>query len=392
MRVLHVSEVTTGGVAAMLSDVVPAQLAAGHEVTVCMPTRLPAVPAEVYVPWQVSRRLGEVVSSVGGLRRVAASACPDVVHLHSFVAGSLGRVGLRTAVPDAALLYQPHSWNFRAARDPVSLGGLVAVEAVLGRCSDRLVVNCVAEVEEGRRHGVAVPASVIGLPVDLERFAPPTAAQRMAARCGRVAPGRRLVVAVGDLSWQKGQDRLVAAWERSPLPGTDLVLVGGHQPRRLRPFTADGLARFAPRQWGATVRAVGHQDDVRPWLHAADVVALTSRYESGCVALGEALASGTPVVTTDFAGASEAVLAGPEEPAGEVVACSATADRLPDGVLTACAALTADEALRDRRAIAARRRAERVFSPAAVRDRLDSAYVLALQDRRRALATASGAR
>ena len=44
MRVLHVSEVTTGGVAAMLSSVVPAQLRAGHELKVCMQDRLDAVP------------------------------------------------------------------------------------------------------------------------------------------------------------------------------------------------------------------------------------------------------------------------------------------------------------------------------------------------------------
>ena len=385
MRVLHVSEVTTGGVAAMLSSVVPAQLRAGHELTVCMPDRLDAVPPELFVPWEVTRSREGLLPSITRLRRVVETVRPDVVHLHSFVAGVLGRLGLRRSTYDAALVYQPHSWNYGAARNPVSLSGLVAVEAALGPRTDALVVNCRAEAAEGRRHGVRAPAVVTGLPVDLERFAPAPQDDRRAAR-RRLAPdGRPMAVVVGELSWQKGHDRLVAAWEEAPVPGVDLVLVGGHQPRRLRPFTEADLARLAPTQWGRTIRAVGQQDDVRPWLLAADVAVLPSRYESGCIALGEALACGTPVVTSDFAGAAEAVLEGPEEAAGAVVAGAATGDGGASGLITAAAAVLADPALRAQQSVAARRRAERVYAPAAVLERLDSAYTLAAGIRARRL-------
>jgi glycosyltransferase involved in cell wall biosynthesis len=104
------------------------------------------------------------------------------------------------------------------------------------------------------------------------------------------------------------------------------------------------------------------------------------------------MACGVPVVTTDFAGAAEAVLAGPEDAAGEVVRCTARARDLPVRALDAVRDVLEDQALRDRRAAAARRRAERVFSPTAVLDRLDTAYDLAVQDRRTRRAAAPGAR
>ena len=157
--------------------------------------------------------------------------------------------------------------------------------------------------------------------------------------------------------------------------------MGGSQPRRLRPFSEPDLARLAPTQWGTTIRAVGQHDDVRPWLRAADVAVLASRYESGCIALGEALSCGTPAVTTDFAGASEAVMEGPEDPGGTVVPGSSAGRGSASGLLTALQELLGDPVLRQRRAEAARRRAERLFAPAAVLDRLDSAYALAV-DRR----------
>jgi len=276
---------------------------------------------------------------------------------------------------DAAVLYQPHAWNYGAARNPVSLAGLVAVEAGLGLRTDALVVNCRAEAVEGRRHGVRAPAAVVGLPIDLDRFSPVPAQERKELR-DRLSPGgRALAVVVGDPSYQKGHDRLIPAWERAPVPGVDLVLVGGYQPRRLRPFQEAEIEKLAPTQWGRSIRSAGRQEDVRPWLHAADVVLVPSRYESGCVAMGEALACGTPVVATDFAGASEALLEGPEEPGGVVVTDM-------DDLLTACARVIGDPALRARHATAARVRAERVFCPQSVLDRLEAAYEQAVSRRR----------
>jgi glycosyltransferase involved in cell wall biosynthesis len=377
VRVLHVSEVTTGGVAAVLRSVIPDQLAAGHDVTVCMPTRLDVVPPERFVPWGARRRLRAVPGAVAEVRRVVEEVRPDAVHLHAFGAGCLGRaafVGGRGPAYDAAVLYQPHAWNYAAARNPLSLAGLVAVEAGLGWRTDALVVNCRAEAVEGRRHGVRAPACVVGLPIDLDHFTPAPPDQRAHLRRRLSSDGRALAVAVGEPSWQKGTDRLVAAWERSPVPDAELVLVGGYQPRRLRPFTEAELRALAPTQWGRTIRAVGHQVDVRPWLRAADVVLVPSRYEAGCVALGEGLACGTPVVATDFAGASEALLEGPGEPAGVVVPDM-------DGLLAACARIIEDPEPRERPAAAARARAERVFARQAVVERLTAAYETALSRR-----------
>jgi glycosyltransferase involved in cell wall biosynthesis len=113
------------------------------------------------------------------------------------------------------------------------------------------------------------------------------------------APGRPdgpLVVCVGRLCRQKGQDVLLRAWPAvvRRVPGARLVLVGdGPEEARLR--------ASAP----ASVLFAGAVDEVVPWYRAADVVVLPSRWEGMALAPLEAMACGRPVVLTEVAGARE---------------------------------------------------------------------------------------
>ena len=79
------------------------------------------------------------------------------------------------------------------------------------------------------------------------------------------------------------------------MPGARLVLVGGPGP----------AGSGGPRHVAGAL-AVGHVDDVRPWLAAADVVVLPSRWEGLSLALLEALATARPVVVADVAGLADA--------------------------------------------------------------------------------------
>lgn len=105
-----------------------------------------------------------------------------------------------------------------------------------------------------------------------------------------------IVVCVGRLCRQKGQDVLLRAWPEvtARLPRARLVLVGDG-PERGR------LTREAP---GSVITA-GPAHDTVPWYRAADVVVLPSRWEGMALAPLEAMACGRPVVVTDVGGARE---------------------------------------------------------------------------------------
>ncbi len=110
-----------------------------------------------------------------------------------------------------------------------------------------------------------------------------------------------LAVCVGRLCRQKGQDVLLAAWPEvvRRVPGARLALVGGGPDEAAVAATVRGLAE--PHR----VRTAGDVSDPRPWLAAADLVVLPSRWEGMALAPLEAMAAGRPVLLTDVPGARE---------------------------------------------------------------------------------------
>ncbi|MFD5478980.1 glycosyltransferase family 4 protein [Streptomyces hawaiiensis] len=299
-RVLHVTQPVDGGVARVVTDLAGAQLAAGLHVTVACPdsplaARLTALGADVR-PWAATRAPGpSLAGETRRLARVVEDVRPDLVHAHSAKAGLAARLAVRGRIPT---VFQPHAWSFEA------VGGVTAAlargwERWGARWAARVV--CVSEAERrlGARAGVRGRWSVVPNGIDVERFRPAGDADAVRARLLPDGdPRGPLVVCVGRLCRQKGQDVLLTAWESvlRRVPGARLVLVGdGPDHGRLRAL-APGSVLFA-----------GDADDVVPWYQAADLVVLPSRWEGMALAPLEALACGRPVVVTDVGGARESL-------------------------------------------------------------------------------------
>lgn len=301
-RVLHVSQPVDGGVGHVVTDLVRAQLATGAEVTVaCPPDGGLARAAELLGAdvrhWHATRSPGPwLAQEVRSLRQVVREVRPDVVHAHSAKAGLAARLAVRGRVPT---VFQPHAWSFEA------VGGSTAALALKwerwgARWASRVVCVSDAERATGVRAGITGQWRVIPNGIDTERFRP---AAQNPVRAGipllaEVDPGAPLVVCVGRLCRQKGQDVLLRAWGEiaERVPGARLVLVGdGPDAGRLRALAPDSVL-FA----GAVADAV-------PWYRAADLVVLPSRWEGMALAPLEAMSCGRPVVVTDVDGGRESL-------------------------------------------------------------------------------------
>jgi glycosyltransferase involved in cell wall biosynthesis len=298
-RVLHITQPVDGGVARVVTDLTRAQLAAGIEVSVACPeSRLSAalrsLGADVH-PWRASRSPGPtLVREVRRLTRLVSKVRPDLVHAHSAKAGLAGRLAVRGRVPT---VFQPHAWSFEAVD-----GGMAKLALGWERWGARWAsrVVCVSEAERatGARAGIAARWAVVPNGIDPGRFHPAAVDTVRAALLPDVDPAAPLVVCVGRLCRQKGQDVLLDAWYavQDRVPEARLVMVGDG------PDHAELRAR-APE----SVVFAGSVPDTVPWYQAADLVVLPSRWEGMALAPLEAMACARPVVVTDVDGARESL-------------------------------------------------------------------------------------
>ncbi|WP_329339059.1 glycosyltransferase [Streptomyces sp. NBC_00663] len=314
-RVLHVTQPVDGGVARVVTDLVRAQLTAGTRVTVACPggpfaDGLRALGAEVR-HWSATRSPGpSLPGEVRRLARVIEEVRPELVHAHSAKAGLAGRLAVRGRIPT---VFQPHAWSFEA------VGGTTAALALKwerwgARWASRVV--CVSEAERttGVRAGIAGRFGVVPNGIDPARFHPAAVGTVRASLLPDVDPAAPLVVCVGRLCRQKGQDVLLRAWEAvlEQVPRARLALVGDGPDR-------DELRSLAPE----SVLFAGDVPDTARWYQAADLVVLPSRWEGMALAPLEAMACGRTVVLSDVDGARESLppqlaahcLVPPERPA-----------------------------------------------------------------------------
>lgn len=314
-RVLHVTQPVDGGVAHVVTELVRAQRAAGFDVTVACPDgglarTLRELGADVR-HWHATRAPGRSLpGEVRRLTHIVGEVRPEVLHAHSAKAGLAARLAVRGRIPT---VFQPHAWSFEAV-DGITAAAAMAWERWAARWADRVVCVSEAERTRGLRAGVRARWRVIPNGVDPGRFRPAAdpAGQAVLAPLADLDPAALLVVCVGRLCRQKGQDVLLQAWPSvlRRVPGARLALVGdGPEEERLR--------HRAPE----SVLFVGAVADAVPWYQAADLVVLPSRWEGMALAPLEAMACGRPVVVTDVAGARESL------PPGHRTHCLVPPDR-----------------------------------------------------------------
>ena len=303
LTVLHMSQPVEGGVARVVTDLVHAQVQQRGAGRGGLPARRRA-PA----PRPPARRRGTALARrplarprTGprdrGAARLVRGVRPGLLHLHSAKAGLAGRLAARGRVPT---VFQPHAWSFEAVSGPTARAA-AGWERCAARWADRVLCVSEAERDVGRTPGSG-PAGrsspTASTPSTSTRALHRPSVRAALPALSDLGDGTPLVVCVGRLCPQKGQDVLLRAWPAvaARLPAARLVLVGdGPDHRR--------LLRDAP----AGVLLAGATADPLPWYQAADAVVLPSRWEGMALAPLEAMACGRPVVLTDVDGARESV-------------------------------------------------------------------------------------
>lgn len=302
MRVLHIAQSVSGGIASYLEEIAAYQLGkfGSHSVRFLVPAgnrhHLPSVPLAQLIEFSpCSRSAAGFAALWWSARREIAGFMPDVVHLHSTYAGVMGRLALPVFGARPSIVYCAHGWSFgmEAARWKQKL--YATVERALLPATD-MIVNI--------SHSDHALAQVNGIP-----------SARMTTIRNGIAPvvpsgatlaqqfdHRKLnLIFVGRHDRQKGLDILIDAFLSSGRSDMQLHVVGAPV------LDWDSGLVAGEHRLNVTFHGWQSRDAVSQLIAASDALVMPSRWEGfGLVAL-EAMRLGKPVLASRRGALSEIV-------------------------------------------------------------------------------------
>jgi glycosyltransferase involved in cell wall biosynthesis len=329
IKVLHVAETAKGGVGSYIDDVAALQIARHGEATVrvVLPdahaAQLQRVPpaAQRRFPFAAQRLLNTLRVSRAALAQVREWQ-PDVVHLHSTLAGFALRPMLALRPGRPCVVYCAHGWAFEREGHATVNRLFELVERIWSHWCD--VVVCVSQHE--RAAGVRIGIASQRLALVNNGVRDVGAAVDVAAARAGWPPGRRRVLFVGRLDRQKGVDVFLAAMRL--LEGQAFALIVG----------AAVVADAAPLALPANVHILGWlgRDEIAACYAAAEVVVIASRWEAFSLVAVEAMRAGRAVVATAVGGLHDVVddgVTGRLVPPGDAAALAAAVAALGEDEL-----------------------------------------------------------
>lgn len=281
----------------------------------------------------------------------------DIVHVH--MPDPLAALAVWVARPRARVVLHWHSDVVRQRRARHVYGPL---ERWLLRRADAVIATSPPYAESSPAlRSVAHKVAVIPIGAPAPLPADPALADRVRQRHG----GRRIVLALGRMTYYKGWEVLIAAARALPADAVVLVVGGGSE-------LADWRRRAVQAGVGDRVHFLGPMAarELEAHFAAAEVfcMASTSRAEAYGVAVLEAMARGLPVVATDIPGSGLPWL----QQQGVTGLLVAPSDA--PALAAALGRLLGDAALRARLGEAGRRRWAEHFSAATMADQTVALY------------------
>lgn len=354
MRILRVAQklypAVAGGGAYHVHALSRDQAAMGHDVTVLTVADDGESPGREHRDGYVVVRCRPRLSVLGNAfapgiaRHLRVAGDYDVVHAHShlYVSTNLAALARRLGSPPLAITN--HGLYSQSAPEPLFRWYLRTLGRWTFDAADLAFCYSATDRDRLRELGVRTDVAVVPNGVDVARFAPDGPESDL------VDADAPAVLFVGRLTAGKRPTDVVQAVARlrDDHPDARLYVVGDGQRR-------DDLQALARERGIAdAVTFLGHVDyDAMPALYrAADVVTLPSRAEGMPRTVLEALATATPVVTSDLPQLRPLTAdAGASVPVGDVAALAdALADLLSDPDAAAAAGRRGRDLVVDRHA------------------------------------------
>ena len=232
---------------------------------------------------------------------------PDIVHVHTPIAGFLTRLVVRELPADRrpAVIYTAHGFHFHAAGHWLTNAAFLTAERLAGRWTDRLIVISDEDLAAARRLRIVPSRRLVHMPgigVATRFYAPEAVAANAPAAIRQqlgIPPSAPVFAVVGELNRNKRPADAISALAAMRDRAAHLVLAGRG------PAQAELEAHARGAGVAERVHFLGEVADIRPIVRGSTALLLLSKREGLARSVMEALSLETPVVASTARGNRE---------------------------------------------------------------------------------------
>ncbi len=312
-------------------------------------------------------------SRIHELSRTIEDVNPSIVHAHGSRAAFFAR--LADSRSRRRVVYTVHGIHADVSGSPLRRAAFTSLERLLRRRTALFIAVCRSDVIKGARLGIldADRTVVVYNGVDATQIAQAASpgdenasigspeARSFRAELG-IDEAAIVVLSIGRAHPQKDHATLLQAWKMvsARLPDARLVIVGSG------PLENELRGRIARLDLECSARLIPPRTGIASTYVAADIFALSSRWEGLPYVLLEAMAAGLPVVSTAVDGVGECVV---DRKTGLLVR-----PQDPEDLARALIELAQSPSLRSSYGVAGRERVTKMFTLDAMVDGVVEAY------------------
>ncbi|MFH1305136.1 MAG: glycosyltransferase family 4 protein [Candidatus Omnitrophota bacterium] len=238
----------------------------------------------------------------------------DIVHVHSPVAGVLGRLAARLAgVP--VIIYTAHGFYFHENMQAFKRSVIIGIERIMGRFfTDMLLTQSREDRKTAFNEGIIGKDKIewISNGVDIERFKPALPDKDLRSSLG-ISEQDKVIGFAGRLVREKGIEELILAIGevRTVIPEARLLIVGDTLKSDRDTGIAGALKKIiSDNALENSIIFAGFREDLPALYNIMDVFVLPSHREGMPRSVIEAMACARPVIATDIRGSREEVVDG----------------------------------------------------------------------------------
>lgn len=289
IRILHVGEYVSGGVATYLRTLVSYDIEHGVENHIIMSDYKSEhdwnLPADRISYYKYKRSIGSIIPAIIAIQKKVDEVKPDVVFCHSTWAGVLGRLPYIIKNKDVKIIYNAHGWSFNMNTSEWKRKIYSFIEKVLSWRTDKIINVSKYEYNSAVKRGISSEKMVMiynGISENLDPI----------DESIKFYDDKVNLLFVGRFDPQKGLDWLLEEYYKHDYPHIHLWIIGDN-------VVSDEYGIKKINDDKTTFLGWIPNDKMASYYNACDAVIMPSRWEAfGLVAI-EAMKYGKPVIVSD---------------------------------------------------------------------------------------------